>query len=163
MALVAADQHPNVVAFRALGGTDVRTEVVSVRWPFAVLTEARFPDVAQVIQRLFDKVREIRGQSVLERTAGRTTWKITVDYVPDAGRPATDEADTFPDSLLCDDAPIFFLRHGQFVGAVGFDISDDGRVATPGKEIEDHDWDKEPRLTLSLTWVATEAVNAARK
>jgi hypothetical protein len=159
MALVAADQHPNAVAFRALGGSDVRTEVVSARWPFAVLTEARFPDVAGLLQQLFDRVGEIRGQSVLERSGSRTTWKITVDYDPDAEQPGADNGDELPTSLLSGDPPVFFMRHGQFVDAVGFEISDDGRVAKP-KDLSDRDWDKEPRLVLSLTWVAAEAVTS---
>jgi hypothetical protein len=159
MALVAADQHPNAVAFRALGGLDVRTEVVSSRWPFAVLTEARFPDVARLLQQLFDRAGEIRGQSVLERSGSRTTWKITVDYDPDAEQPAADNGDEFPTSLLGDDAPVLFMRHGQFVDAVGFEISDDGRVAKP-KDLSHRDWDKEPRLVLSLSWVAAETVTS---
>jgi hypothetical protein len=159
MALVAADRHPNAVAFRALGGADVRTEAVSSRWPFAVLTEARFPDVAGLLQQLFDRVGEIRGQSKLERSGNRTTWRITVDYDPDLEEPESDDADASLLSLFGDDPPIFFMRHGQFVDGVGFEISDDGRVAKL-KELSDRNWDKEPRLVLSLSWVAAETVTS---
>jgi hypothetical protein len=31
------------------------------------------------------------------------------------------------------------------------------------KDLDEHDWDKNPTLVLSLTWVVTEAVNAPRK
>ena len=159
MALVAADRHPNAVAFRALGSADVRTEVVSSRWPFAVLTEARFPDVAGLLQQLFDRVGEIRGQSKLERSGNRTTWRITVDYDPDLEEPESDDADASLLSLFGDDPPVFFMRHGQFVDAVGFEMSDDGRVAKL-KELSDRNWDKEPHLVLSLSWVAAETVTS---
>ena len=162
MAAVRAEQHPAAVAFRALGGSDVRTEVVSARWPFAVLTEARFPDIGRVCQQIIDRIGEVRGQSLLERNGNRTTWKITLDYDPDFERTDSDETPDMDVALLGDDGPVLLMRHGQFVDAVGFDITDDGRVAK-FTDLDDHDWNKEPHLVLSLTWVGTEAVNPAKK
>ncbi len=162
MAAVAADRHPNAVAFRGLGGSDVRTEVVSARWPFAVVTEARFPDIARVFQQIADTIGEVHGHSRLERNGNRTTWTITLDYDPASERSDSDDASDADLSLFGDDGPVFFMRHGQFVDAVGFDITDDGRVAKL-VNLDDHDWNKDPHLVLSVTWVATEAVSASRK
>jgi hypothetical protein len=162
MAAAAADRHPNAVAFRALGGSDVRTEVVSARWPFAVLTEARFPDIARVFQQILDGIGEVHGQSRLERNGDRTTWTITLDYDPDFERPDSDDASDIDSSLFADDGPVFFMRHGQFVDAVGFDITDDGRVAKL-TDLDDHDWNKDPHLVLSVSWAATEAASTPRK
>jgi hypothetical protein len=163
MALVAADQHPNAVAFRALGGLDVRTDVVSSRWPYAVTTEARFSNVAAILQRIFDQFTQLRAQSVIATNGNKTTWKITVDYDPDAEQTEVGDGDGLPLSALSDDVPVIFIRHGQFVDAAGFDISDDGRVAKPTNELENRDWDKDRHMVMSLSWVATEAVNAPKK
>jgi len=162
MAAASSGKHPNAAAFAAIGGLDIRTDVVSARWPFAVITEARFPDISQAFQRFFDQAGEIQGTSRLERHGDRTTWSMTIECDPDAPQTGSDTSEGTPASLFDDDQPVFFIRHGQFVEAVGFDISDDGRVATMTKQ-DDHDWDKEPRLSLSLTWVATEAVNVTKK
>lgn len=162
MAAVNDGRHPNAAAFAALGGCDIRTEVVSAHWPFAVRTEARFPDIAEAFQRFFDQTGELHATSRLERHGDQTTWSITVEYDPDAPQADSQDSETVPASLLDDDEPVFFIRHGQFVEAVGFDISDDGRVATMKKQ-DDHDWDKEPKLALSLTWTATEAVTPTKK
>jgi hypothetical protein len=162
MAEVANDRHPNAVALRALGGSDVRTGVVSARWPFAVVTEARFPDIARLGQQLLDTIGEVHGQSVLERSGNRITWKVAVEYDPGFERSDSDAATDIPASLLDDDVPVLFIRHGQFVDAVGFDISDDDRVAKL-KDFSDRDWNKQPRLVLSLTWVDTEAAKPPQK
>ena len=161
MALVGADGHPKAVAFRALGGLDVRTDVVSSRWPFAVLTEARFPDIARVFQQVFDKTGELHGRSALERNGDRTTWKITIEYDPDAPQADSDDGEDIVTSLLDFDGgqPVVLMQHGQFVDGVGFDVTDDGRVAKL-QDLDKHDWDKDPKLVLSLTWVAAEAGKA---
>lgn len=162
MALVAADQHPNVVAFRTMGGTDVRAEVISSRWPFAVLTEAHLSNVAAAFQQLLDLVPEIHGRSVLERNGDRTTWTLTIERTADTEQAGGDDSEALPLSLFDDDRPVFLMRNGQFVAATGLDISDDGRMAKP-RDLSDWDWDKNPQMVLSLTWVATEAVNAPGK
>lgn len=161
MAAARADQHRNAIAFRMLGATDVRTEIVSAQWPFAVLTEARFADIARVWQQILDRVGEVRAQSVLERNGDRTTWRIALDYDPDSQQPEPGDASA-PETLLDDASPTIVMRHGQFVDGVGFEIIDDGRVAKL-KNLDDHDWSEEPHVVLSLTWVATEAVNAQKK
>ncbi len=162
MAAVAAGQHSDALAFRALGGADVRTHVVSANWPYAVATEATFPDIARVCQQVLDRIGEVRGRVTLERKDNRTTLRMTLDYDPDAVADSQPDSETNDEvNLFGDDGPVFFMRHGQFVDAVGFDIADDGRVAKLKQD--DRDWNKDPHMVLSLTWVATEAVAAARK
>ncbi len=162
MALVGAGQHPNAVAFRSLGATDVRTEVISSSWPFAVLTQAHLRNVADAFQVLLDRVPELHARSVMQRDGDRTTWTLSLEKADDAAQTGADNSDPFPASLLDDDQPTILMRHGQFIAANGFDISDDNRVAKLA-DLDDWDWDKNPRMVLSLTWVATEAVNAAKK
>jgi hypothetical protein len=160
MEAVAAGTHPVALAFRSLGATDVTTRVVAAEWPFAVRTEARFSDIARVWQDYFDRIG-LQAQSSLQRSGNRTTWTLIVDMPEQREGPeVVADADEGLESLISGDAPPpFMMRHGQFVDAVGFDISDDGRVAK-GKDLSDRDWDKEPRLVLSLTWVAAETVTS---
>ncbi len=160
MAEVAADRHPNAVAFRDMGGTDARTDVISSRWPFAVLTEARFPDIARVVQNYFDRAG-MKVESTLRRDGTRTTWTLVLDMSDETesgGSDASGSLDAMPDAEL----PIVVIQHGQFIDATGFDISDDGRLARPQDQSK-RDWDREPRLVLSLTWVAAEAMNVPQK
>jgi hypothetical protein len=158
MGLVATAMHPVAVAFRVLGAQDVRI-TASAGWPYTVTTDARFPDIARLWQDYFDRVG-LPASSRLERAGGRTTWTLTVDV---GGHESDTSNEDGLDALLeGDERPTFLMRHGEFVASVGFTVSDDGRVAKMD-DLEDRDWDKEPQLVLSLTWVATEAAKAAVK
>ena len=159
MEAVAAGTHPVALAFRSLGATSVTSQVVSAEWPFAVQTEAQFSDIARIWHDYFDRIG-IQAQSSLQRSGNRTTWTLIVDMPEQREGPeVVADADDLESLWPGDAPPPFMMRHGQFVDAVGFDISDDGRVAR-GKDLSDRDWDKEPRLVLSLTWVAAEAVTS---
>ena len=158
MEAVAAGTHPVALAFRSLGATDVTTRVVAAEWPFAVQTEARFSDIARVWQDYFDRIG-LQAQSSLQRAGNRTTWTLILDMLEQREGPEV-IGDEGLESLMPGDAPPpLMMRHGQFVDAVGFDISDDGRVAR-GKDLSDRDWNTDPRLVLSLSWVAAEAVTS---
>lgn len=158
MGLVATAMHPVAAAFRALGAQDVRI-AASADWPYTVRTDARFPDIARLWQDYFDRVA-LPAASRLERSGGRTTWTLTVDV---GGQESDAPDDDNLDALLeGDQRPTLLIRHGQFVDSVGFTVSDDGRVAKLD-DFSDRDWDKQPRLVLSLTWVATEAMKAPAK
>lgn len=159
MEAVAAGTHPMALVFRSLGATNVTTQVVSAEWPFAVRTEAQFSDIARVWQDYFDRIG-LQARSTLQHAGDRTTWTLILDMPEQSEGPeSVADADDLESLWPGDAPPPFMMRHGQFVDAVGFDISDDGRVAR-GKDLSDWDWDKEPRLVLSLTWVAAEAVTS---
>ncbi len=159
MALVAVGRHPVAEAFRAVGGSNVTTHVVSDKWPFAVLTEADFPDISGLVEEGFHGTT-IGVQSTLTRNGDRVTWTLDIDASQMESESAESTSDDTPIvDLLPDDRPVLFMRHGRFVEAVGFEIGDDGRVAKPD-DLSKHDWGKEPRVRLSLTWVATEATTA---
>ncbi|MGE5361863.1 MAG: hypothetical protein ACM3NQ_22835 [Bacteroidales bacterium] len=158
MAKVTAGRHSEAVAFRALGATDLRTQVLSHQWPFAVQTEARFANLADVFSRFFERLG-VDGRATLVRDAERFTFTavITTDAGQVDNQPTSEgeEARAMP-SLLGDSLPVVFIRHGQFLAATGFTVSNDGRRAK-ADEVDG----EQPTLTLSLTWTAKEA--AAQK
>ncbi len=148
MALAEAGTSPAAEALRAAGGSNVSSRTVSAVWPFAVLTEGDFSDIARLTTECL-KRGGISAHSTLSRNGERNTWNVDIDLT-DASTDADAESPSVADVLLDERTPLF-LRHGQFTEAVGFDITDDGRVARL-EDLSKHDWDKEPRLHLSLTW-----------
>jgi len=163
MALAGRDEHDAAVAFRALGGTAIRTQILSADWPFAISTEARFDDLGRLWQRYFD-LAGMRATSALVRSGNRTTWTLVVDM--DQTTEKTDEEghDSLESIMEDDFAPIFMIRHGEFVDGAGFTFDDDGRVAKLDTDaLSKRDWEKEPRLVLSLSWVDVEAVKAPKR
>ena len=66
LAAVVAGRHDQVRAFRALGASGISTQVVSADWPFAVQTEARFANLADVFNRAFAALG-LEGEAVLTR------------------------------------------------------------------------------------------------
>ena len=60
-------------------------------------------------------------------------------------------------SLISDGERLLFcIRQGRFVEAVGFAISDECRMAKMD-DLSERASSKDPRLVLSLTWVASPA------
>jgi hypothetical protein len=152
-------QGATAVALRAIGASEVTTQIVASRWPFAVLTEARFASVAGMLQACFDAAGGIRGQSVLQPMGDRTTWRIVVTQDEETTAVQASEIQDAIENLLAGVAggdAEFFIRHGQFVEAVGFTITDDGRVAKLD-DLSKWDWETRPRIQLSLTWTDEEA------
>ncbi len=153
MALAEAGANPVAEALRTLGGASVSTRVVVASWPFAVLTEADFPDIARLVQECARQMG-VRLQSGITRNDRRVRWTIEFDASEQPADRSSSESSPLFD-LLPDDRTALFLREGQFVEAVGFTISDDGRVARLD-DLSKRDWEKEPRLHLSLVWTTAE-------
>jgi hypothetical protein len=151
---VAAQSHSAAVAFRALGGSQLVTQVVSYDWPFAVLTQARFENVAELWQQYFDGVG-MAATSRLTSDGDRTTWTIVVDTAQENDPDDPEVADSLESLLENEPTITLFMRHGEFVAATGFEIEDDGRVAV--LEDLDEKADGKSTLVLSLTWTGRES------
>lgn len=152
LAKVRAGEHDEALALRALGGAAVTTELVSSEWPYAVHTEARFPDIATLWQRYFRLMLGIEVRSALTREGDRTTWTMVIDSRQEN---AEAESETAALHLLeSGKPPSFFIRDGRFVAASGFELDDDDGRRARLIDLDEHDWDAEPVVTLSLTWVA---------
>ncbi len=157
LAKVEAGRHDAALALDAVGCQDVDTRVVRGGWPYMILTEGRFSDLAAVWKRLLD-LSGIPGESAIERVGDRITWRLRADTRDDRQADAEeDDAKPLETLLLSSEEPRFFLERGRFVDATGFVLADDGRVATM-KPIEDESLEKAGGiLVLTLTWTTESA------
>lgn len=147
---VLAETHGAARAFRALGGSNLRTLVVRSDVPFSLVTDAKFPSIDELGRRLIAQLNGV-GTSVLERD-GKSfiwTWKAREgDDTPD--RPSDDDLDSYFFSLF--ESLRVVLPSGRFETAAGFTLDDGDRVAIIDKQQFD-DADKNIEIVLSLRWL----------
>ncbi|MEP6915589.1 MAG: hypothetical protein ABJC89_08075 [Acidobacteriota bacterium] len=128
LASAAAGTHDLGRAFAALAPTGQRTRILRAQRPFIVITEAEFPGVRELFERLLEDLR-VPGQVTMTHAGGLTTLRIHADMV--AARSDDGERDS-PVVALCEELAAFrfVLTSGRFVSAEGFTLSDDGTTAT---------------------------------
>jgi hypothetical protein len=126
---IAMDTHAVAHGLRRLGSDDVSTRLLRLERPYMALTDARFARADWVISRLFEELG-VRGEATFEAHGSGATLSVSLDLSslddpwPDTESPVT--------ALLEDlDRYRFTLTDGHFVAASGFDIVEDGAVATP--------------------------------
>jgi hypothetical protein len=150
---VTAERHPIALAFSRLGPADVRTQVLRADRPYTVLTIARFARLDVVMERFAEAVGGA-ATSVLDRHDGVVTWTWTVG--DDEGAPAREQNEgvqALGDSF---EQCRFVLSAGSFVGAEGFELSDDKRVATLRIPDKSSGTSATTPLRFSLTWAEVE-------
>ena len=125
---VAADTHPVADGLRRLGPDGLSTRLLRPARPYTALTDARYARVDRMIGRLFEELG-LRGEATFEARGQEATLSVSLDLSslddpgPDPESPAT--------ALVEDlDRYRFVLTDGRFVAATGFDILEDGSVAT---------------------------------
>jgi hypothetical protein len=141
--------HPVSRALCYLDPEALEAKVLRSNRPYTVFTEARFENPELLARSLLDELH-ITGDVQLEMWGELRRLTLILNFEE------TEEDIELEDETilaLVDDLEDYriVLPQGQFVEAVGFQISDDGAVATP---IE---WDEEEatdggRLVYSLTW-----------
>ena len=137
-------QHEVARAFRSLGGGAVTTTWLRRERPYSVLTEARFPDVRQLVMSVLREAK-ILGEVSLVREGCRT--KLGIRIYLDAAPGSNDDSPL--DALLADfEAYRIVLSGGRFVSADGFEMPGDGLVAVPDKKKTARDG----ILALALAW-----------
>jgi hypothetical protein len=148
---VQAQNHDLARGFWQLTPLDVRTRILRAIAPFTVTTEARFPSLAVLGQRLIDRFG-LEGTSRLESGPDGTRWTLTVreSASPNGG---TDD-DVELEALVPDlDHLVIVLVSGRFVDAQGFSVSNDGRVA---RFVDDPSFEAKiesgAEIVVSLTW-----------
>jgi hypothetical protein len=150
LAAALAGRHDVALALEALAPVgEVRTTVVKSEAPFFVVTEARFPSVDIVLQKLLEDAPGTVSARLAR--AGRQSI-LTVDI--DLGADAVEDEGPLAAILADLDSLRFVMTEGRFVAAAGFDIDGGGTVATFSK-----DWLKraeEPgangSIRMTLTW-----------
>lgn len=151
---IALDRHPVAASFRALGGQNVRTQLLRGTRPYAVMIDAGFDSLS----RLVDSQLAVCGVNYdISQTAegGTTTWRLWADVgVDGANLAGQDCGAAFSGVSEALDVTLILLD-GKFTEAEGFTLSgsdratlaDDDAFATALKE-------RDGRLVLSLSWVA---------
>jgi hypothetical protein len=139
-----AGQHEVARALRGLGGQRVTTTWLRRERPYSVMTEARVPDVRQLVLSILREAK-IPGEVTLVRDGCRTTLGVRVNL-----EPAPESSGDSPlEALLADfEAYRIVLTEGRFISADGFEILGDGSIAVPDKR------KTAPGgiLTLALAW-----------
>lgn len=145
------DTHAVADGLRRLGSDDVSTRLLRLERPYMALTDARFARVDWVISRLFEELG-LRGEATFEADGSGATLSVSLDLS------SLDDPGPDPESpvaaLLEDlDRYRFTLTDGRFVAASGFDIVEDGTVATP--RVIPSEMLKAGVLKLQLAWRVT--------
>ena len=147
-----AEQQAVARGLAKLAPRSLRATLLRDERPFQVMTEARFPALQPLLQRLLDGAG-IVGSATVERDGPETHLTLTLLLADEDGE---GEADEDLAGLLGDfERMQFALARGKFVDATGFAISDDGALATP-LAIEAELTEGAPPLVLSLAWVDDE-------
>jgi hypothetical protein len=147
---LAEGTHPNALALRQLGGDSIQVRLLRPERPYAVMTEARFPSIELVFQRLFDEL-QIPYSATLVREGAFTTLALGVRT---PGSESLSLPETPVTALVDSDAPYrIVLTEGRFVSAVGFSLAADGVIAILDENaFEEAGEPDAPVRTLSLTW-----------
>jgi hypothetical protein len=145
---VQTESHPVANGLREFGGLDLRTRVLRSRVPYSVVTDATFPTIDELGQRLI-VLAGLTGSSQLERDGDVVQWTLTVRD-PHAEESSSSDA---VDALLSEFNTLrVVLADGRFVEpAVGFTLDADRRVAS-FQEPDVHDEDA--FMELRLRWKA---------
>jgi len=146
-----AKNHDLARGFWQLGPIEVRTRILRAIAPFTVTTEARFPSLAVLGQRLIDRFG-LEGTSQVEWAANGTTWTLAVREAP-APRGGTEDEEALVALAPDLDHFVIVLTSGRFVDAEGFSLSNDGRVA---RFVADPSFESNiergAEVRVSLTW-----------
>ena len=144
-----AGQHGVAKALRAIGATRIDTTILRRDRPFTVVTAGRFSDLGELARALMAAAR-VRGDASVERDGCTRTFRAWVD--PDSA--SSGESDALADLFGEWSTYRLVLADGRFVRAEGFDIEDDGAVATPATPGAGEDGIVRVSLVWSEGWCA---------
>lgn len=147
---VQQERHGMAEGLRELRGERLRTIVLRSESPYAVRTEARFPGLDVVGQRLIAAIGTT-GTSIVRRSQNSFEWTLVVRD-PSALDTTTEPSDGVGAVLNDLDHLRVVLISGRFQEAEGFALSSDGRIATFKSRESDHGTSDQPAITLKLTW-----------
>ena len=147
---VQQERHPMAEGMRELRGEKLRTVVLRSESPYTVQTDARFPGLDILGQRLIAAVGTT-GTSIVRRNQNSWEWTMVVRD-PSALDATTEPSDGVGAVLNDIDHLRVVLVAGRFDAAEGFSLSNDGRVATFDYKASGSQGPDQPAITLKLTW-----------
>ena len=137
----------------ALGAEDVQVRWLRSRRPYAMMVDARFDNLAAVLDRALPPCG-IPYESTLTESDGVTTWRLRLDVGPEGSRLVQDGGEECGDSLdgLTDALGLtIVLESGTFTAATGFTIKGTDTAAVDEKTIEER-VKTTGIVELSLSW-----------
>lgn len=149
--LVRQTNHPVARALRQLTPSQVTAKATRERPPFHVVTDATFPSLAQLGERLLGRFG-VRGRSIVEFTRDGFEWTWSID----AGA-------TFDEDQLDEDFAALFenpvirigLAQGHFLSTTGGSFSEDKRFATfPVVDLLERHKEGDKDTVFVLAWSA---------
>ena len=142
--------RPSIVeALEAIGGIDVRSQLLRDRRPYSVRATAHFSDLGRALGGL-TRAAEIEAVVEYETDGDRHSLTITP-----AEFEAPWEDEPTPVELLVLDEMLFVLSAGEFEQCEGFVIVDDGRAALWSVEAKE-EAEVEQLKRLRLVWSVPE-------
>lgn len=148
---IAADRHPVAVAFRAIGGQDVRTTWLRNRRPWSAVTNASFGTLDGPFEAAFTACG-VGYTSATTTRGGSTTWRAELQ-IPEADAGESPDCKAIVEGLADVLDGSVMLTRGRFVDAAGFEIErPDKAVLSKGVVDNEAAWKPGARLVLSLSW-----------
>jgi hypothetical protein len=146
---VTAGDHGVARGLAALAPAGLTSRIIRDRRPYAAITEADFPSLEFAVRRLLAQL-ELAGEVACTRDGSVTTLTVRLDLAASEGHgdPDTPVVELFENL----DRYRFVLTEGRFVGAIGFELRDGGRVAVPIEPSREQIDANEGVLELSLKW-----------
>ena len=150
---VSRGELDTVNGLLALGAESVQVRWLRSRRPYAVMTDARFDNLAGVFDRVLAPC-EVPYASAITETDGVTTWRLRIDVGPEGshldqggGEGCGDGLDGLTDALEF----TIVLESGTITAATGFIIKGTDTAAVNEKTIEES-VKSTGIVELSLSW-----------
>jgi hypothetical protein len=126
---VKSEMHPMARGLRLLGADGLRTRVVRGESPFTVVTDGRFTGLDELGRRILAHAG-LSGSSMVSKPDGAWEWTM-IARDPHASDNPGDRVDEGLAALLAGlDTLQVVLASGRFESAIGFDLSQDRRIAS---------------------------------
>ena len=149
IAAVKSQTHGAARGLARLGASQLKVTILQEKPPFTVLTEGQFPGLGEMGTRLITRFG-LSGESVVTRDGNTWTWTMHISD-PKASSSAEPEKDGDELGDLLGDRLTVALREGRFIGATGFALDDEARIATLKKE-DKLDIGEDGVLRMMLRW-----------
>lgn len=155
---LTSGKYGKILAFQVLYPLSLDHRILRMESPFSVWTEARFSSIEWLVQDFAEK-SVVPVESWFSEEDDQVHFEMVL--YPALYQEDDDRIEIFYPLFNEPEDYQIFLTHGRFIAAQGFNISQDGRLATfiYDENSETKEKEEEPMtepIVLSLTWT-TEA------
>jgi hypothetical protein len=138
---------------QGLGAREIQQWFLRDTRPYTVVTEATFDDMRDVVERADVYCEADENQTTLERDGDRWTLTTTVETTDETWKYIADAAGHVWILTMLESRIV--ASQGRFIEAEGFELSNDGVIATPLPLTDDEIAEQPKQVVYSLTWDTT--------